>query len=105
MTTPEAQPRWLSEDDRDTWVVLASLLIWLPTALDNQLQRDTDLSHFDYVILAALSESEEDTLRMSDLAIYANLTLSRLSPALARLERLRWVNRRPDQAYRRLTLA
>ena len=105
MTPPGPEPRRLDEDDRETWVALARLLIRLPTALDNQLQRDSDLSHFEYGVLAGLSEADEGTLRMSELAFYANGSLSRLSRAVARLERRDWVTRRPDPADGRYTLA
>jgi len=105
MTAPGPEPRWLNEDDRETWVTLARMLIWLPTALDSQLQRDSDLSHFEYGILAALSGADAGTLRMSELAIYANGSLSRLSRAVARLERRDWVTRTPDPADGRYTLA
>ena len=105
MTTPGSEPRWLSADDREAWVALASVLIWLPTALDDQLQRDSGLSHFEYGILAALSETDGGTLRMSELAIYANGSLSRLSRAVARLEGRGWVTRKPDPADGRYTLA
>ena len=102
---PDPGPRWLDEADRETWVAFVRMLIRLPTALDNQLQRDCDLSHYEYGILAALSEAEDGTLRMSELAIYANGSLSRLSRAVARLERRDWVTRTPDPADGRYTLA
>lgn len=105
MTTPAPEPRWLNEDDRENWAAFARMLIWLPTALDNQLKRDSDLSHFEYGILAALSEAEEGTLRMSELAIYANGSLSGLSRAVARLERRGWATRTPDPTDGRYTLA
>ena len=105
MTAPDPEPRWLDDDDRESWAALARMLIWLPTALDNQLQRDSDLSHYEYGILAALSEADEGTLRMSELAIYANGSLSRLSRAVARLERRGWATRTPDPADGRYTLA
>ncbi|MFZ2033688.1 MAG: MarR family transcriptional regulator, partial [Candidatus Dormiibacterota bacterium] len=81
------------------------MLIWLPAALDDQLQQDSGLSHFEYGILAALSDADAETLRMSELAIYANGSLSRLSRAVTRLEGRRWVTRRPDPADGRYTLA
>jgi len=81
------------------------MLIWLPTALDDQLQRDSCMSHFEYGILSSLSEADGATLRMSELAIYANGSLSRLSRAVARLEGRKWVTRRPDPADGRFTLA
>ena len=105
MTTPGPEPRWLNEDDRETWIAFARMLIWLPTALDNQLKRDSELSHFEYGILAALSAADEETLRMSELAIYANGSLSGLSRAVARLERRDWVTRTPDPVDGRYTLA
>jgi DNA-binding MarR family transcriptional regulator len=105
MTVPGSEPRWLNADDHEAWVAFASMLIWLPTALDDQLQRDSGLSHFEYGILAALSEADEETLRMSELAIYANGSLSRLSRAVARLEGRGWVTRQPDPADGRYTLA
>jgi DNA-binding MarR family transcriptional regulator len=105
MTAPRPEPRWLDEDDRVDWAAFASMLCWLPAALDDQLQRDSGLSHFEYGILAALSNAEGATLRMSELAIYANGSLSRLSRAVARLEGRGWVTRRPDPADGRYTLA
>lgn len=105
MTAPGAEPRWLDDDDLESWIAFASMLIWLPTALDKQLQRDSGLSHFEYGILAALSGAGEATLRMSELAIYANGSLSALSRAVARLERRGWVKRTPDPADGRYTLA
>ncbi len=105
MATPASGPRWLSADDLEAWVAFASMLIWLPTALDDQLQRDSGLSHFEYGILASLSDTEGETLRMSELAIYANGSLSRLSRAVARLEDRQWVTRKPDPSDGRYTLA
>ena len=87
MKTLDPEPRWLDEDDRDAWGAIARMLMWLPAALDDQLQRDSGLSHYEYGILAALSAAEAATLRMSELAIYANGSLSRLSRGVARLER------------------
>jgi DNA-binding MarR family transcriptional regulator len=103
--TTRPEPRWLNEDDRATWVPFVSMLWWLPAALDDQLQRDSGLSHFEYGILAALSAADADTLRMSELAIYANGSLSRLSRAVARLEGRGWVTRKPDPTDGRYTLA
>jgi DNA-binding MarR family transcriptional regulator len=105
MTTPDPEPRWLEEDERDAWGAFARMLMWLPAALDDQLQRDSGLSHYEYGILAALSAAEAATLRMSELAIYANGSLSRLSRGVARLERRGWVTRKPDPADGRYTLA
>ena len=102
---PEPEPRWLGEADHETWIPFVRMLIRLPTALDNQLQRDSGLSHFEYGILAALTHADNNTRRMSELAIYANGSLSRLSRAVARLERRNWITRAPDPTDGRYTLA
>ncbi|SIN89118.1 DNA-binding transcriptional regulator, MarR family [Agromyces cerinus subsp. cerinus] len=103
-----AEPEPADELDRDelaTWSAFATLLEWVPAALDAQLKRDSGIGHFDFGILFALSRAEDHTLRMSDLAGYANSTLSRLSRAVDRHEREGWVRRAPDPADGRITLA
>jgi DNA-binding MarR family transcriptional regulator len=105
MEAPSPEPRWLDEDDVEAWLPFVRLLWWLPAAIEDQLQRDSGLSHFEYGVLAALSAADSATLRMSELAIYANGSLSRLSRAVTRLENRKWVTRKPDPADGRFTLA
>jgi DNA-binding MarR family transcriptional regulator len=76
-----------------------------PAALDAQLHRDAGISHFEYQVLALLSEAPGRTLRMSELAAQAGGSLPRLSQVVARLERRGWVRRAPDPADGRYTLA
>lgn len=84
---------WLSEAQQDAWRVLVSLVTRLPAALDTQLQRDSDLTHFEYFVLAVLSETADRRLRLSELASQANASLSRLSHVVTRLEKRGWVRR------------
>jgi len=100
-----AEPRWLDPDERATWMSLMSLLIKLPAALDAELQRDSGLSHFEYNVLAGLSEAPAGSLRMSVLAALADGSLPRLSQVVARLERRGLVRRTPDPDDGRYTLA
>ncbi|MFE7223250.1 MarR family winged helix-turn-helix transcriptional regulator [Nocardioides sp. NPDC057577] len=102
---PTATPPELTGDDLETWAALATVLEWLPPALDGQLQRDAELTHFEYGVLYALAKARERTLRMSVLAGYANSTLSRLSRAAVRMESRGWLRRTPDPADGRYTLA
>lgn len=95
----------LTGEDLETWAALATVLEWLPPALDAQLQRDARLTHFEYGVLYALASAPDRTLRMSTLAGYANSTLSRLSRAATRLESQGWMHRTPDPADGRSTLA
>ena len=104
MPDPKAREP-LDGDALETWAALATVLEWLPAALDTQLQRDSDLTHFEYGVMFALADADEHTLRMSTLAGYSNSSLSRLSRAVARLETRKWVRRSPDPADGRYTLA
>lgn len=85
--------RWLTDEEQAAWRQLAAVITKLPAALDAQLQRDADLSHFGYWVLAMLSEEPTGQLRMSELAARANSSLSRLSHGVARLEKQGWVRR------------
>jgi DNA-binding MarR family transcriptional regulator len=104
MATADNVP-WLDRDELEVWLSLVGVLIRLPAALDAQLRRDAGLSHFEYQILAALSMSETRTLPMSDMAEFAESSLSRLSHACRRLEAQGWVVRSPDPDDGRVTRA
>ena len=99
------EPRWLDPEEQQAWRALASTLVRLPAALDAQLHHDAGISHFEYQVLALLSEAPGHTLRMSALAAQAGGSLPRLSQVVARLERRGWVRRTPDPADGRYTLA
>ena len=104
MDVPQ-EPRWLDAEERQAWLALASALNRLPAALDAQLRRDADISHFEYQVLALLSEASGRTLRMSELATMAEGSLPRLSQVANRLEQRGWMRRTPDPADGRYTLA
>jgi DNA-binding MarR family transcriptional regulator len=99
------EPRWLSSDERQAWLAFVGVMMRLPPALDAQLQRDAGLSHFEYLVLAGLSEAPDHTRRMSDLAGFAESGLPRLSQVVARLEKRGLVRRSPDPSDGRITLA
>jgi DNA-binding MarR family transcriptional regulator len=104
MDAPQ-EPRWLDDEERQAWLALAGTLTRLPAALDAQLRHDAGISHFEYQVLALLSEAPGRTLRMSALATMAEGSLPRLSQVVARLEQRGWVRRTPDPADGRYTLA
>ena len=97
--------RWLEPDELQAWMTLAALMFKLPGALDYQLQRDSGLTHFEYLVLAGLSESPGRSRRMSDLAGFANGSLSRLSHVVKRLEQRGFVKRYPSAEDGRITVA
>lgn len=99
-----SQPVALTPDELEIWSSVATLLERLPAALDAQLQRDSDITHFEHGILFALDSSPGRSLRLSVLASYASCTLSRLSRAVSRLEAKGWVRREIDARDGRFTL-
>jgi DNA-binding MarR family transcriptional regulator len=82
----EVDVPWLTDDELAAWVRLIGVVELLPGVLDAQLRRDAGLSHFEYHVLAMLSESPQHTLRMTALAARTNATLPRLSHVVRRLE-------------------
>nr|WP_300149818.1 MarR family transcriptional regulator [Propionicimonas sp.] len=101
----DGETPWLDDEEMAAWLGLARLVSRLPAELDRQLQRDAGLSHFEYQVMAGLSQSPEHTLRMSRLAEFAEGQLPRLSQVVARLEKRGWVTRRSDPSDGRSTLA
>lgn len=95
---------WLDDAQLRAWLKLTGVMLKLGPALDSQLQRDSDLTHFEYLCLAMLSECEDRTLRMSELAGRANASLSRLSHVVTKLEGRGFVVRRPCPDSKRVTL-
>src|SRR4051794_33587046 len=86
---------WLDEHERAAWLRLIAVVELLPGVLDSQLRADAGLTHFEYFVLAMLSEAPERTLRMTSLAQRTNATLPRLSHVVNRLEQRGLVERFP----------
>jgi DNA-binding MarR family transcriptional regulator len=89
------ETKWLDEDERDAWLRLVAVVELLPGVLDAQLRAESGLTHFEYFVLAMLSEAPERTLRMTTLAQRTNATLPRLSHVVRRLEERGIVERFP----------
>lgn len=87
--------RWLDDEERGAWLGLIAVAELLPGVLDSQLRRDAGITHYDYFVLAMLSEAPGRTLRMTALAQVTNATLPRLSHVVRRLEERGLVERFP----------
>jgi DNA-binding MarR family transcriptional regulator len=103
--TATKAPRWLTGEEEIAWRAIAQVIVKLPWALECQLQRDAGLSFLEYHVLARLSEDPKHTLRMSELAMLTNASLSRLSHLVKRLELRGLVRREADPADGRFTNA
>lgn len=80
-----------------------SVLLTLPAALDAQLQRQSNLTFYEYVVLAGLERAGAEGYRMTDLAAVTSGALSRLSQVVTRMEQRKWVARTPDPVDGRAT--
>ncbi|NQX11664.1 MarR family transcriptional regulator [Microbacteriaceae bacterium VKM Ac-2855] len=97
------EPRWLDAEQLAAWMRFIAVVELLPGALDSQLQRDAQLTHFEYMTLAMLSEAPERTLRMTTLAARTNATLPRLSHVVSRLNARGYLDKRQCPEDRRAT--
>ncbi|MGJ3561840.1 MarR family winged helix-turn-helix transcriptional regulator [Streptomyces sp. INA 01156] len=101
----EQEARWLAPEESEAWLALWTMTVWLPVRLDAQLRQDSALSLPEYHALSQISMAPDRTLRLSELAAVANMTLSHLSRVVSRLEKAGWVRRVPDPTDGRYTLA
>jgi DNA-binding MarR family transcriptional regulator len=97
--------RWLDAQEQQIWAQLSTMILRLQPVLSAPLQREFGISHFEYLILASLSEAPGSRLRMSVLATMCGSSLPRLSQAVGRLEKRGWISRQPDAEHSRYTLA
>lgn len=92
-TASAEEPRWLTDEEQRTWRAYVHASTLLEDHLDRQLQREAGMPHVYYLLLVVLSEAPRRRLRMTELAMRAKITRSRLSHAVARLEKNGWMRR------------
>ncbi|MFB8771866.1 MarR family winged helix-turn-helix transcriptional regulator [Streptomyces broussonetiae] len=97
--------RWLTPEEQRAWRAYLAATQLLEDAIDRRLQQDAGMPHLYYSILVHLSEAPERRLRMTGLAERVKITRSRLTYAVARLERDGLVRREGCASDRRGSLA
>jgi len=85
--------RHLSDDEDALWRALGRLVHLLPRLLDEDMSRSKGLSMTEFAILLSLSEAEDRSLRMIDLAAATALSSSRVTRVVNDLARLGFVQR------------
>lgn len=85
--------RWLTDEEQRAWRAFLALQRLLFDRLERQLQNDSGIPHTYYEILVKLSEVPDRAMRMSKLASMSMSSRSRLSHAVARMEKAGWVRR------------
>ncbi|MDN4472921.1 MarR family winged helix-turn-helix transcriptional regulator [Demequina zhanjiangensis] len=68
------------------WQDVLALSMLLPSAIDEEMRREADLSLFEFSMLAMLARRDDLTDTMSSLARATHSSASRLSHAATRLE-------------------
>ena len=96
--------QWLNETEQRAWRALIALMMVELPKLESTFS-EHDLLHVEYGLLVALSESADDSLRMSDLADAANVSQSRLSHRMRRLVERGLIEQRPCAVDGRVTYA
>jgi DNA-binding MarR family transcriptional regulator len=97
-TSPQAEgsaPAPLSGAEEAVMRAFGRMLVVMPRALDADLQRDQRMSLSEYTALRMLSEAEGRQLRMSELAIACDMSLSGMTRLAARLETMGYIRRTP----------
>lgn len=97
--------RWLNDDEQETWrtFLFASRLLF--GEFERDIQRDAGMPLTYYEILSVLSEVPNRALRMSELAGALQVSPSRISHAVSRLEESGYVRREPCPTDRRVLFA
>ncbi|MQA82285.1 MAG: MarR family transcriptional regulator [Streptosporangiales bacterium] len=82
-----AEFEWLDDQQQRDWrrYLLGSLM--LTERLDRDLRQRHDLSLAEYEVLVRLSEADDRSLRMAELAEFSNQSRSRLSHTVDRLQK------------------
>lgn len=97
--------RWLTNDQQGHWRAWLTASKGLTDQLSRELQEQHGLTITDYEILVRLSESENNSIRMSDLATKTLLSRSRLSHQVDRMESAGLIERQTCADDRRGQLA
>jgi len=80
-----AGTRWLDEREERAWRALQFMQMRLEGELARQLARDSGLSYPDYLVLIALTDTDDGRLRLFELAEVLGWEKSRLSHQVARM--------------------
>jgi DNA-binding MarR family transcriptional regulator len=92
---PSSAPQPLSGEEEAVIRAFGRVLLVIPRALDADLEREQRMSLSEYTVLRILSEAPGRRMRMSELASACDMSLSGMTRLVAKLESLRFLERRP----------
>ena len=94
-------PQWLTDAEQVAWRRFITVVGLLPSALDSSMRDHHGINMHEYWVLAMLSETPEQSLRMQELARRSTASASRLSHTINRLEQRGLVLRQQSACDRR----
>lgn len=88
-----AEPRWLDPHEQETWraFLLGTRLLF--AEFERDMQRGAGMPLTYYEVLSVLSEAPGRALRMSELASALQVSASRISHSVSRMEGKGWIRR------------
>lgn len=101
--SPTCETSALSSSQQRAWVAFMHVQLRMNFEINNQLQRDSDLSLADYHVLNPLSMAPGNRMQVTDLAGFIGWERSRLSHHLRRLSERGFTERVPSAADGRAT--
>jgi DNA-binding MarR family transcriptional regulator len=78
---------WLNETEQAAWRAYLEVMRLLPNHLEDRLHERHELTLTDYQVLVEVSEAADHRLRMTELSHRTQLSKSRLSHQIGRMER------------------
>ena len=91
--TMESMTEWLDEREERAWRALQFMQMRLEEALARQLTDDSNLSYPDYLVLVALTDRPDGTLRVFELSAVLGWEKSRTSHHVGRMANRGLVNK------------
>jgi DNA-binding MarR family transcriptional regulator len=85
--------RWLDLAEQHAWRAYLEVMRLLPNQLGDRLHERHDLTLADYQVLVEVSEADGHRLRMTELSYRVQLSKSRLSHQIGRMEQAGLVTR------------
>lgn len=90
-----SETRWLDPHEQEIWRLYLEVSLRLYARLGRELVDETQVSLSEYDVWVKLSEAPNRTLRMSELASRTTQSRSRLTHAVARMEKSGHIVRTP----------
>ena len=93
-SAPALEP--LNGPEESVMRAIGRMIVVLPRALDADLRREQRMSLSEYTVLRILSETPGRQMRMSELAVACNMSLSGMTRLATRHESLGYLRREPS---------